>query len=781
MSVLNAKLGRDLRRLGGQLLTIALVVASGVAAFVTMRSAHQSLVNSQSDFYESSEFADLFVQLSRAPESLRERIRAIDGIASVETRIVERGSMPMVGMTEPASMTLVSLPERHNRLFLREGRLPSEGRREEVVISDAFAEAHHLALGDALSVLVGGVRQSVQVVGVGLSPEHVIDIDPGAMTIDARKSGVLYMHRAQLAATLDLDGAFNNVTIRLLHGAVEEDIIDRLELLLRPYGGLGVVTRERQMSNYMLNQELAGIGAMVTTVPPLFLLIAAFLLHVVLSRLIQLQRPQIATLKALGYRQLQIGVHYLWLALVIVLLGAVVGVLLGAWMTGGMVELYGEYFRFPELQTAIDPATTIIAISVSATAALVGTFTSIRAVLVLPPAEAMRPAAPSKYGKGYLSRLPFLGPAARMVFREVERRPLRLLLSALAISVSVALIVVGQFFADAMSYLGDTYMHESQRWDMQVTFSRPRPANSLRAFESLPGVHHVEGLRRVPVNVRHEHITRSIALTLYPEGGELEAVLDDQGVRTPIPERGAMVTALLADRLGLSVGDTLELEILQGSRQTLEVPVVALSTELFGMNVHMSSPDYHRIAGEEPSITSVLLAIDTERSDELDRRIMDLPDVVGISHMERVLQQFKEQSASNIAVMSIVMALFACIICIGVVYNNARVALSMRSRDLASLRVLGFTRGEIAGILVGELSLQVLLAVPIGLFLGNAMAYGMANGAADPEFYRLPVVISTRTYLVAILLTLASSLFSAWLVRRKLYALDLIGVLKTRD
>ncbi len=781
MGPLHRKLSRDLWRLRGQVITIALVVASGVAAFVTMRSAHAALLDSRATFYESARFADVFAHLRRAPEAVVAQLEAIEGVASVEARVVTQGAMPMEDMTEPASMTVLSIPERHNRIHLLRGRMPEADRPEEVVLSDAFADAHALSLGDTLSIVIGGVRQRLTLVGVGLSPEYVITLQVGDMAMDARKTGVLFMNGERLAESLQMQGAFNDVSLRLLANAREEDVKDAVDEVLAPYGGLGAIGRTYQASNFMLDQELAQLGSMASNLPPLFLMVAAFLLNVVLSRLVQLQRPQVAALKALGYYDREIGTHYLLLALSVVTLGSLLGLAFGAWMTDGMVGLYAEYFRFPALSARIAPRTAALAVVVSFGAALVGTVTSVRSVLSLRPAEAMRPAAPAKYRRGLLSRLPGLSPAARMIAREVERRPMRLLLSAAAISVAVGLMVVGQYLSDAMNYLMDTYLHQSQQWDVQVVFGESRPARSLGAVGSMPGVFHAEGIRQVPVEVRHQAYSRRLSLTAYEDEGQLQRVVDEAGHVVPIPEDGAMLTALLAERLHLEVGDTIEIEVLEGRRRTVRAPVVALVDELMGLQVHMQSAYYHRLVGEEPTVSAALLRIDPAQADALDRRLSDLRDVVSVTHMDRVLTQFREQSGRNIGVMSFIMALFASIIAIGVVYNNARVALSMRSRDLASLRVLGFRRAEVAAILIGELSIQVLLAIPVGLLFGKAMAIGMATGATDPEVYRLPVVVSLRTYAVAALLTLGSAVVSAWLVRRKLYGLDLIGVLKTRE
>lgn len=783
VSPLNRKLLRDLRSLRGQLLTIALVVASGVAAFTTTRSTLASLRDSRAQFYTDNRFADVFVHLRRAPQAVAGRLEAIEGVSVIDTRIVGTGSIPMPSMTEPARATVVSLPLTLNTLHLRSGRLPEPDRDDEVVLSDAFAQAHELQPGDALPLVLGGVRREVTVVGVGLSPEYVLVLNPADMAMDPKEAAVVFMNRDAVAAALDLEGAFNDAALRLTPGASELAVIDRVDAILDPYGALGAYGRDRQTSHYFLSQELNGLDNMSSQVPPLFLLVAAFLLHVVLTRLVQQQRSQVAALKALGYEDRTIGLHYLGMATVIVVIGASLGVLLGAWLSDAMLGLYEEYFRFPSLQSRLDPQTALTAVLVSCGAGVLGTLTSVRSILALAPAEAMRPPAPAVYERGIFDAAWFrvaFGPSARMVLREIQRRPLRLTFSALGIAVAVGVLVVARFWGDAMDYLIHVQMHETQRWDEQVQFAEPRPEASLSSLRHLPGVFRVEGLRMVPVRFRHGHLQRTASIIGYPEESTMQRVLDGDRPIEP-PDEGLMLTRYLGERLGLRVGDRVRVEVLEGDRVTLDLPVVRLVDEPFGMQGHMSARALHEALGEERAVSAALLKVDPAMSDEVDRRLTALPDVVGITHMSRILAKFEEQTGRNMMVFSLVMTLFAATIVIGVVYNNARVSLSMRSRDLASLRVLGFTRHEIAAILIGELATQVFLAIPAGLVFGRMLAESMATGGADPEQFRFPIIISSQTYAFATVVTLASAFVSAWLVRRKIDRLDLIGVLKMRE
>ncbi|MEM1414401.1 MAG: ABC transporter permease [Myxococcota bacterium] len=796
MKALDQKLFRDLKNLRGQILTIALVVASGVSGFTTIRSAYGSLSRARTDFYTAQRFPDVFARCERAPRSVLERLEQVPGVAVVEGRVTDQASLPLPWMTEPARVTVVGIPPggaRLGALYLRSGRMPRPGHDDEVLLSDAFAAAHELTAGDRVPLILGGVFREARVVGVALSPEHVLVLGAGDIAVDNERRGVVFMNTDAVAAATGRTGAFDDVVAQLAADANEAAVLAAFDRILAPYGSFGAHGRDRQISNFVLNGELAQLENMATQIPPLFLLVAAFLLHVVLTRLVQLQRSQIAALKALGYGDAQIGLHYLKLSSSIVAVGAVLGVVLGDQLGEAMVGLYEDYFRFPTLEARLDAGTALGAVLVSGLAATVGTFTSVRSVLRLAPAEAMRPPAPARYRRG-LTDLPavrrFIPPALQMTLREIQRRPLRLVLSSLGIAASVGLLVVGQFFGDAMGWLVDTYMQKQQRWDVQVNLLEPRDEGGLATFRQLPGVTRAEGMRAVPARVRVGARSREVAIqAMVPDRGDagLQRVVDSRGDVVLPPEEGLLLTTTLAEILGAAPGDRITVEVLEGSRETLTLPLTATVDEPFGLQAYMRSDALHRALGQEPMITSVLLQVDGRDGTEgsgarnLDQRLARMRDVLGFAHRDRIVQEFRAQSAQNISVFSLVLTLFAATIAIGVVYNNARVSLSMRRRDLASLRVLGFTRAEISEILLSEIFLQVLLALPLGLLFGDAMVEQMATGAADPEAYRLPLIVSAKSYAFAAGVTIAAAAFSALLVRRKLDRLDLIAVLKTRE
>lgn len=787
MTPLHTKLLRDLNSLKGQVLTIALVVACGIASYVTMRSTWSSLYESKDTYFERYRFADLFVSLKRSPESLVPSMESIPGVSRVYSRVVKVATVPMPELTEVARAYLVSLPNDGepalNGLYLRSGRMPRRGTDTEAVVVESFAKAHGLVAGDSIPVVMNGKKREVRLVGIGLSPEYVFLGGMGDFVPDDKQIAALWMRRDVLAPAFDMDGAFNDVALALQPGADVKAVMRQLDLLLEPYGGLGTIPRDKQVSNFLLDGELSQLEQMATVVPIIFLAVAAFLLNIVLSRLILLQRQQIAALKALGYTTGQVTIHYLQLAFVIVLLGSLMGLAFGAWMGGGLTAIYADYFRFPTLVFRVSARVAIVGVGVSILAAGAGAIASVLQVTSLSPAEAMRPAAPARYKRGVLDRLGIswlFGVSSMMVMRELRRRPVRLVLSSVGIAAAVGIMVVGRFGTDSMANLIDVIFHKEQRGDVTVAFLQPQPVGVEHELELLPGVLDAEGLRAVPVRLRSGPRWRESAISGMPTPSRLRGLIDRNGVEATLPAKGLVMSAKLAEILAVNVGDVVEAEVREGKRPVLFLPVTALIDDSFGLQAYMNIDDLHRRLNQELSISLVQLKVDPTQLDVLRRRLKRMPAIAQVTVKTVVVERFKSQSAETMQVMTLLLSFFGAVIAIGVVYNNARVALSMRARDLASLRVLGFSQREVSGILLGELAVQVVIGIPLGLVLGTYWCHALMN-INDPETYRFALYVSNESYAFATVVALGAAVVSALLVRRKLSRQDLIEVLKTRE
>ena len=784
---IDRKLLRDLARIKGLAAAVALVAGSGVAMLVMSLGTLNSIEATRAAYYERYRFADIFAPLKRAPQSLSARIAAIPGVKWVEARIVKDVTLDVAGMDEPATGRLISIPPRRrphlNEPTLRRGRHIDPARPDEVLVGEAFAKAHGLGPGGRLAATINGRRRTLDIVGVALSPEYVYAIGPGVLVPDNRRFGVLWMGQGALAAAFDLQGAFNDVSLSLLRSASAAEVIDRLDDLLRPYGGIGAYDRGDQVSDSYLRGEIEQLGALSTIVPPIFLAVAAFLLNIVISRLVETERGQIGLLKAFGYSDWAVGRHYLKLALAIAALGLAFGFLAGAYLGRATTEMYTQFFAFPFLHYRPSPDTFAIAGLVTVAASLAAAAGAVRRAARMPPAEAMAPALPTAYRRTLLERLGAIAPMAqptRMIFRHIVRWPGRAAFTCLGIALGAALMISTLFFYDAIDHMIETYFHHAQRQDVTVTLVEAGPERTLGAIAGLPGVLSAESYRVAPARLRHGHLAERVAIIGLAADAELRRALDTRLLPFDLPPDGIVLSTKLAELLRARPGHTLTVEFLEGRRPVRRVAVAALVEEYIGTPAYMERRALNRLLREGPTISGAYLMVDSRREAALYRRLKDTPAVAGVGLQTAALRTFRQTMAETMDIMISFYVGFGALIAIGVVYNAARVSLSERARELASLRVLGFTRGEVFYILFGELTVLTLAALPLGCVLGYGLAWLMSLNF-DTELFRVPLVVQRDTYGAAVAAVIAAAVGSGLLVRRRLDRLDLISALKTRE
>jgi len=787
LSALDRKLLRDLWEMKGQALAIATVIAAGVTMFVTYLSNFDSLYRTREAFYEGARFADVFASLKRAPRSLEERIAEISGVEAVETRTVAMVTLDIPGMSEPATGRLVSLPSRGrpllNDVYLRRGRWVDPARPDEVLAHELFTEANNFVPGDRVAAVINGRRRWLTIVGIALSPEYVYAIRPGEIFPDRRRFGIFWMGGQALSSAFDMEGGFNDVALKVARDVSTDEVVADLDRLLEPYGGLGAVPRSLQISAWALENELTQLRTFGFLTPLIFLAIAAFILNVALTRALSLQRPQIAALKALGYANRELAWHYIKWGLIIAAVGALSGVAGGTWLGSAMIGLYNQYFRFPILDYHLSSDVAVMSLLMSLAVAALGAQSAVRRAVRVPPAEAMRPEPPAHYRRSMVERVATrfrLPMATRMILRNIERQPVRSGLSVVGIGFAVAVLLVGLAFIDVMDQLIDYQFVQAMRQDATVSFVEPRSARAEFEVAHLPGVMDVEPLRFVPVRLRSGHRSRTLAITGLPANQRLNRVVDRSGRALSLPPDGLVLSALLGEILQVGPGEVLRVEVLEGRRPVVDVTVARLVDDTLGLQAYMRDESLHRILREGRVRSGMAVTVDPAAIDRFYEEVKLMPAVAGVALRELTLQNFRDTMAENMNLSIMFNVVFAGIIALGVVYNSARVSLSERSRELASLRVLGFTRGEVSLILLGELAFLTLLALPVGAIIGYSLGELIMLGFNN-EVYRLSFTVLPPTVAWTFLTVIAAAFISGMLVRRRLDRLDLVGVLKTRE
>lgn len=786
MRALHRKLVRDLLAAKGQSAAIAVVVAAGVMTLVVFVTSLDALTQTKERFYDEHAFADVFADLTRAPKSLEERIRKIPGVDRVETRVRAPARVEVEGFADPVRGEILSLPGHRepllNRLYIRRGQLPGPGENT-VAVNEVFAEAHGLEVGDAFHVVVRGRRERLRVSAIVLSPEYVYQIGPGDLIPDYERYGVFWMNETTLANAFAMEGAFNHVSLTLSGEVAVQEVIDALDRLLARFGGLGAVDRADQVSNRLVREELSQIEAMTAVLPTVFLGTAAFLLHVLMGRMVRTQREQIAVLKAFGYSNPQIAGHYAAFTCLVVALGVGLGVGLGAWAANGLARMYMEYFRFPSLDFRLRGGVLGLSVFLSGGAALVGAFSAVRQAAALPPAEAMRPAPPPRFHKTLLERSPVwprLAQSSRIILRNLSRHPVKAGVSVLAVGISCALLVVGSYQFGAIDHMLDTQYRLLLRMDAHLSFTDPVPERALGELRHKTGVLHLEGYRSVPVRLTHGFRREQTSILGLDTGDGLRQLLTTGGNTVELPPEGLVMTDFLAERLGLRPGDNVEIEVLEGRRRRVVAPLAKVVSEPMGVSVYMERRALNRLLREGPALSGVWMLTDSEEQETLFRELSRLPALAGMGDMRQAERNVRSHIDGTVMGFMGVVLLLSMSIAFAVVYNNARVSLAERERELATLRVLGFTRGEAAWVLVGEVGLLTVLAVPLGWGIGTALAR-LLSEAMSMDLYRIPFLVTPWTYAFSASAIFFSSALSLLLMSRRVWNLDMVAALKSAE
>jgi putative ABC transport system permease protein len=785
---LDIKLLRDLKRLWAQALAIALVVAGGAAALVAVVGSIRSLEETRAIYYERYQFADVFALVKRAPKKVLDQIAEIPGVATVDARITKLALLDIPDSREPVTAQFISLPDgsaqHHNRIYLRAGRAPESGRAEEVVVYEAFAEAHAMGLGSRFSAILNGRKRELVIVGTALSPEFIYTIGPGETITDNRRFGIVWMSEKALASVYNLDGAFSSVTIKLLRNASEPEVIKRLDALLDPFGGQAAYGRKDLPSHAWGEHGLDMLRNMSRTMPTIFLLVSAFLINQWLSRIVALEREQIGLLKALGYRNITIAAHYLKFVIVVVAVGAVVGGLVGTWLGAFITRMYGSLIHFPFLVFIKNSDVYVLGGLLSLLAGIAGAVRAVWAVAAVPPAVAMQPPAPPRFRRILPARFALrklVSQPTMITLRNLSHHPLRAAFMMLGMALAPAMIIVSLFLKDTVEDLINVTYFIADRHDAAVSFVEKRPQNVVEQIVHLPGVLAVEPYREVPVRIRYGSIERRILISGRPQGAELRRIIDaDLHAAVMLPENGLAISAWLAHILGVQVGDFVEIDLLEGQHRTVSLPVAALIEDFFGIQGMMDLPSLNRLIREGPTVSSVSFTFDAKQRDLLYDAIKSMPAVSGMGIQRLSLANYRTLLAPLQTNMAMIYTGFAVIIAFGVVYSSVRISLSARARELASLRVLGFGRGEVLFMLLAELGLLTLLAQPLGWGLGYLLS-SLLKIQVSGEVMRGRLIVEHSSYALASGIVIVAALLSALVVRERINKLDLVAVLKTRD
>lgn len=785
MTALSRKLLSDIRTLRMQILTMAVLVTCGVAVLVASWSSYESLQRARDNYYEHYQFADVFAEVTRGPNDLSERIQNLSGVDLAETRLLEAALIDITNQPEPALGQIVSwLPDDLlNKIHLRSGRFPEVGSQIEILVHESFAEAHGLNVGDRLSITIKGQKENVLVSGIALSPEYVNAVSPLSPFPDNKHYGILWMHRKALSRIMNMEGAFNSLVLKLTPRTSERDLLQRLDRILLPYGGLGSYGRDRQVSNMFVEDEISQQKSMASVMPGIFLLVAAFILHTVLSRLIGLQRTQIAALKSLGYDSLTLAVYYWKLVSVILVLGILPGLVLAQFIGQAYAHLYEQYFRFPSIDFNLSANSIYIGIAAGILPGWLASSLSLMAVFSLRPAEAMRPPAPAQFNHSIFERWKILAPRStqsKMVFRNVVVRPWRSFLSILGLAAATGILINGSFWSDIIDYMIERQFYQISREDLEVHLIDPQGPEVLTEMRRIPGVLMAEGTRKMAVRLRYLNHKEDTVIQSFQNITAIRRILNKAGKPLRVPEGQVLLSKYFQDKLKLKRGDLVQFEIPEKTNPDFQATIFDFVDDVVGASVYANKMDLHRWLKETPNFNTIYLKILPEQAEKIYVLLKQRPEVAAIGVKQLLFESFIKNISSMILTFTAILVAFAVTITGAVLFNMARINLSEKAWELASLKIIGFGEKEVFRVLFLEMGVYVLLALLPGLALGYGLSY-LSTQWLHTSTFSYPLVIDIKTYALAVLIMITTYLATGLFLYQKVRGLIMTEALKARE
>lgn len=788
MTPLHRKLLRDLWRMKSQALAVALVLACGIGMLVMSVGMQGSLERARDRYYLNNGMADVQAQAVRAPRRLGAELAELPGVTALELRAVGQARISLPWVTAPLAAQLVSLPDdglpRVNRPLLVAGRWPERNTQGEALVNEAFAQANGLTPGSHMDVVVRGQRQRLHLVGVANSPEFVFVSAPGEPFPQPARFGVLWMRQGQLERALDMHGAFNDVVLTLSDPTLDAPVRQALQNRLAVYGGMEPFGRDRMVSARFLSEELAQLGNMAATLPPIFLAVAAFLLNVTLSRLVATERANIGLLKAFGHSNGAVARHYAGMALLLGGMGLVLGMALGHVFGEWMSSIYRAVYRLPALPFQTDAHTWLLAFGVGLAAALAGALSAVAQAVRLTPAAALAPPSPPHFGgggqRGSTSWLGQLDPLTRIIIRRVVSAPRRSLSTLAGVALALSVLVVSQHFPAGIEKFLQVTFRVAKTQDATVTLTEAGGPTALHALARLPGVEAVEPFRAVAVSYHFNGRSVQDALVGMPAQPQLERLVQTGSEAVTLRGDGLVASRGLARQLHAQAGDVVRVEVTQGRRMQFDLKVVQVADLWVGSSGYTELTALGRLLQEPGRISGAHLRLQPDRTDAFNAAVAERPALAGLSHVRQAEASMRQTFSQGSGFMSTLFLTFAGMMAAGVAYATASVTLAEQQRDLATLQVLGYTRWQVSYVMLGELALLTLLALPLGLWVGYGFALWLM-GTMSNELFTFPMVVDPAAYARSALFVLATVAACAAWVRRQVDKVDLVASLKSRE
>lgn len=784
------KMFRDLWENRGAYVACIIIILIGLMIFTSYSKVIDNLIMAQQTFYKSQNFADGFIELEEMPYDEAVTLGSIRGIDSIQGRMVKDVRVLFSGSTENVYLRLVSMDTSQDKILndvmLIQGS-PLDAKELNIWVDNKFFEANNLELNQEILVIAAGKKKDLRVVGMGRSPEFIYamrtssDIFPTPQTF-----GIAYMPLEIMKNIFSEGGNINNIVFTLKPGFLYEDVEEEIKPELTKYGLKSIVSRKDQLSHLLLTEELKGIKSVARSLPTLFLGIAGMILFITLKRMIERQRGQIGILKAFGYTRKEIMLHYLSYAVFIGSIGGILGSAAGTALSYPFTTMYEMFFNMPGLEGSITYSYFLTGTAFSLFFSVIAGYSGARGALSLEPAEAMRPPAPIIGKEAFLERIRvfwnMLTVQGRMAVRNISRHPGRTVFMFLGIMFTFALLSLPWTMKDLSDKMLIDQYEKVQTYNIKIPLAAPLKQKEIeRELSRYPGVKILETMTEVPITLKNKWLQKDVVLLGLIQNSQLYHILDKEGKEVPLPKDGILLSERLAELLDAGSGSeiTLESQLMKDPERKAAITVTGVIPQIMGINAYMDINSAQELIGQGRIATAIILDMNEEHVPSLREDYRNAGTINGIESSTQLLEQSKELMASFNAAI-VVMVFFGMVTGFAIIYNASLVTLSERSRDLATMLVLGMTPREVLSVVTFEQWFIGIFGMLAGVPLTKMLLVGMAQ-SFNNDIYTMPSTTSGVSFIIALVFTVISIWLAQQIAARKISAFDLVEVLKDRE
>lgn len=785
MGILNRKLIRDLWQIKGQFISVLVVVIIGVMFYTGINAGYRNLSGASEKYYSDYRFADLWATFYKAPESVEQKAQALPFVKMATGRVVQDVNIGISGQN--AVIRLITLPDVKkdivNDIVIQSGKYFSDADSNQCLVEEGFFKAHGLKEGDYIYPVINGNEVKLKVIGSVISPEYVYALkDASELVADYNKFGIVFVKKSFGQAVLGLDGMVNSLGMTVKEGTDIGKAKDDIEKLFREYGVTAVTDRDAQVSYKLVSEKMKGYQSLGTAFPVIFFIVAAVIIFITMGRMVENQRVQIGVLKAFGFSDLQVLVHYLSFSALIAILGSVIGSILGVFLGKGFTGLINQYFVFPNPQAKMYPDLVIPASLLTLFFCLLAGYNSCKRAFAIMPSEAMRPRSPMKGRKILIERIGILWRNLeytwKMILRNIFRYKRRALLTSIGVIFATAITVFALGEKNSMDHLVAQQYTNIQNYDIKVSFTRFMSKEELNTIRGISHVVKLEPVVETGVELSNGWRKKDTGFTALIDNPQMYRAADKEGNPVRLPHNGILIPDKLARALDVKPGDMVSIKSFLPGREKKEVPVKGIIAQYLGTSAYSSMDSVNLILGEGGIANSVVLKIDSASS---EKQVIDalkkMPAVGSVQSKTEAMNNL----VSNLGAMTSAigfMIFLASVLSVAVIYNIATISIFERQRELAMMKVLGFKDSEVRRLVFNENYLITLFGILIGLPLGSLLG-GSMMASYESDAYTFPFLVGGRSYVLAAILIIGFTAIANFILMKKISRIGMVEVLKS--